>query len=150
MSFIQRRIDAAHRAGPTGRPHLLIVEDQDEARLLMQYALRTTFRTDAVAGALAALRRARTTLYDACLLDITLGFGESGIDLMADLRALDGYADTPMIAVTAHALPGDRQRFLDLGFDAYVAKPFAPADLRQQVTRVVTASAAPATTPALS
>jgi CheY-like chemotaxis protein len=52
-----------------------------------------------------------------------------------------------MVAVTAHALPGDRQRFLDLGFDAYVAKPFAPADLRRQVKQVVAARSA---TPAFS
>ena len=147
MTFIRRRIEAAHRAGPAGRPHLLIVEDQEEARLLMQYALRTDFRTEAVAMGTTARCRARSNRYDACLIDITLSGGESGIDLMEDLRSMDGYADTPMVVVTAHALPGDRQRFLDLGFDAYVAKPFAPVDLRRQVKQVVAARSA---TPALS
>ncbi len=138
MESIRRRIEeAARQGGPPSRRSILIVEDQQEARLLMRYALRTAFRTDAVAGVADAQRCAQTASYDAFLIDITLGAGESGIALMEALQAMDRYAHTPMMAVTAHALPGDRQRFLDLGFDAYVPKPFAPAALRQQVKRLV-------------
>jgi CheY-like chemotaxis protein len=43
----------------------------------------------------------------------------------------------PVMALTAHSLPGDRQRFLEEGFDAYLGKPFSPRDLRARVRRLL-------------
>jgi CheY-like chemotaxis protein len=40
------------------------------------------------------------------------------------LRDIDGLEDVPVVALTAHALPGDRERLLQHGFDAFLAKPF--------------------------
>ncbi|MCM2269614.1 MAG: response regulator, partial [Thermoanaerobaculia bacterium] len=59
---------------------------------------------------------------DLVLLDMNLPDG-SGLDLLARLRANPRLASLPVIAVTAHAMQGDKQKFLDAGCDAYVAKP---------------------------
>ncbi len=48
---------------------------------------------------------------------------------MRHLRQTPAFADLPVIAVTAYALPGDRARFLAAGFDAFVTKPYAREDL---------------------
>ena len=62
-------------------------------------------------------------------MDINLGAKVSGEDVMQRLRDLEGYAQVPIVAFTAYALPGDHERFLSAGFDAYLSKPFT----KQQV-----------------
>jgi CheY-like chemotaxis protein len=48
----------------------------------------------------------------------------------------------PIVALTAHAMRGDRQRFLDAGMDGYVSKPIDPVQLFETVDRVMTATTA--------
>jgi len=67
--------------------------------------------------------------FDLFLIDINLGSGGSGVDVLERLRRDDTYKDIPMVAVTAIAMPGDREKLLDRGFDAYLAKPFEASDL---------------------
>ena len=69
------------------------------------------------------------------LLDMNLPDG-SGLDLLARLRAHPRHARLPVIAVTAHAMQGDRQKFLDAGCDAYVAKPIDRRELFAEMARV--------------
>jgi CheY-like chemotaxis protein len=123
-------IEASRRQIPTYRPRILIVEDHAETALLMQYGLRQQYRTDVVATADAALQQVTTTAYDGFLVDIGLRGHRNGIDVLEALRTQYAYQHTPIVAVTAHALPGDRQRFLDAGFDDHVAKPFTAEVLR--------------------
>jgi CheY-like chemotaxis protein len=56
------------------------------------------------------------------LLDMNLPSG-SGLDLVNELRRIPGAATRPIIALTAHAMRGDRERFLAAGCDDYVSKP---------------------------
>lgn len=56
------------------------------------------------------------------LLDMNLPSG-SGLELLARLRADDRSRRTPVIALTAHAMRGDRERFLASGCDGYISKP---------------------------
>lgn len=131
------------------RPHLLLVEDHTETALLMQYGLRQSYRTDVVATAEAALRQAAATTYDGFLVDISLRGPRNGIDVLEALRSRPAYRRTPLVAVTAHALPGDRTRFLEAGFDDYIPKPFTAETLRATVRRhVPAASASQAASPA--
>jgi two-component system, cell cycle response regulator DivK len=69
------------------------------------------------------------------LLDMNLPDG-SGLDLLARLRAHPRHARLPVIAVTAHAMQGDRQKFLDAGCDAYVAKPIDRHELFAEMALV--------------
>lgn len=59
---------------------------------------------------------------DVLLLDIALP-GIDGVELLRRIRALESLPRIPAIALTAHAMKGDEQRFIAAGFDAYVAKP---------------------------
>lgn len=111
------------------KPRLLVVDDDSQARLLIDHLLRDRYSVDGAADAEAALVRAEETSYDGFLIDITLQAKRNGIDVLQDLRAQPRYREAPMIAVTAHALPGDRERFLAAGFDAYLSKPFTRTDL---------------------
>ena len=88
-----------------------------------------------------ALALARRQRYDIVLLDINLGVIRTGVDVLHTLRQLPAYATVPAVAVTAYALPGDRERFLEAGFDAYLGKPFTEEQLRKVLLQMLPAQA---------
>lgn len=103
-------------------PKLAVVEDNADNRLLLQAILGDQYElteyengTDALAG-LAKLRP------DVVLLDISLP-GMDGNEILKRIRADAALAKLPVIALTAHAMSGDREKFLAAGFNDYVTKP---------------------------
>jgi CheY-like chemotaxis protein len=64
----------------------------------------------------------RGTQVDAVLMDVMMP-GLDGLDTMRIVRQLDDYHDVPIIAVTAKAMLGDREKCLDAGANDYIAKP---------------------------
>jgi CheY-like chemotaxis protein len=118
---------------PQSLPSILAVEDNPETQLLLQHLLRPDFQivvTDGVDGALEASQRER---FDILLLDINLSEQQTGIELLRLLRGDDGGPRIPAIALTAYAMPGDRESFIEAGFDAYVSKPFTRSDLTKAI-----------------
>jgi CheY-like chemotaxis protein len=103
--------------------------------MFVERTLRREHDVCAVASAQAAMDMARRDeTFDVVLLDINLGPGGiSGEELMPRLRLSDACRQAHIIAMTAYALPGDRDRFLNAGFDGYLSKPFTRAEL----TRIV-------------
>jgi CheY-like chemotaxis protein len=101
---------------------IAIVEDNADNRLLLNALLADTYQiTEYETGieALAGLRRAPP---DLILLDISLP-GMDGVEVLARLRAIEGLRRLPVICLSAHAMLGDRERFLAAGFDDYISKP---------------------------
>lgn len=112
---------------------VLIVEDDPYMRELMEQQLNDPYRTVATASPDAALRAAKSEPFDVLLLDINLGRKQSGIDVLRKIRLASQNTNTPAIAVTAYAMPGDRDYFLSAGFDAYIGKPFS----RNQLLNII-------------
>ncbi len=106
------------------RPCVLVVDDNEQARLVAERVLTIAYDVETAATGDAALALAKENRFEAVLLDIHLGDTVSGEDVLADLRADPTLASLPVLAVTAYGLPGDRARFLALGFDDYVTKPY--------------------------
>ena len=73
---------------------------------------------------------------DLILLDIQLP-GEDGFALLARLRA-SGEPLPPIVALTAHAMAGDRERAIAAGFDGYLTKPIDVATFAQTLEELVT------------
>ncbi len=69
------------------------------------------------------------------LVDISLGDGISGIEFLYKVRSKPKHKDKFAIAVTAHALKGDKRRFLEHGFDDYLSKPFVLNELKDVLER---------------
>ena len=111
------------------KERLLIVEDNKDTQILLTYLLSESFQLDVAPSVDTALQLTSSTSYDLLLVDINLGEERTGIDLLTILRKDVIYTDIPIIALTAYAMPGDFQRFLELGFDAYLSKPFTRNDL---------------------
>lgn len=110
-------------------PSLLIVEDNPETQLLLDHLLRPSFDVVIADGVESALAAAEERQFDALLLDINLSEQRTGIDLLHLLRENDHNRKIPAIALTAYAMPGDRENFIEEGFDAYISKPFTRDDL---------------------
>ena len=117
---------------------VLIVEDNPNAAFLMQQVLGDFCSVTLTTTADAALDLAQQVQFQVVLMDINLGPGGSGLHVLERLRAMPGYHDVPVIAITAYALPGDRKRFLELGFSEYLSKPFTAPMLQEAVERHLT------------
>lgn len=121
----------------TGKPRVLVLEDNAESRLLLRHLLRHDFDATLVTGADAALEAAEAQTFDVALLDINLGEKRTGVDVFKSIRAMAQHRDLPALACTAYALPGDRERFLEAGFVSYVSKPFVKAELMNALRQAV-------------
>ncbi len=118
------------------KPRVLLVEDNENTRFLIENLLESAFDVTSVANAEDALLEAFRIEYDLVLMDINLGVGPNGADVLRELRAMPTYHDVPIAALTAYALPGDKERFLDMGFSAYLSKPFNAEELLTLAARL--------------
>lgn len=111
--------------GGSGRPTILVVEDEVPLLTLLRYNLeKQGFRVDEAADGQEALLRVAETRPDLVLLDWMLP-QISGIEVCRQLRRRPGTRDLPIIMVTARTEDQDAVRALDTGADDYIAKPFA-------------------------
>lgn len=101
---------------------IAVVEDNRDNRLLLQAFLGERYRIVEYENGATALDGIRRQLPDLILLDVSLP-GMDGLEVLSQIRADKGLRTLPVIALTAHAMTGDRERFLGAGFDDYVAKP---------------------------
>jgi signal transduction histidine kinase len=111
------------------KPRVLVVENNWETRMLLEHMLKSAYVVDTVGEAEEAIRKATRITFDIVLMDINLGGKQTGVDVLQVMRQLPGYDRTVIIALTAYALPGDKERFLELGFNGYLGKPFARTEL---------------------
>ena len=118
---------------PDKNLHILTVEDNPDTQTLLRYMLKPYFTLVFSSQVDDALRQAEHYTIGLFLLDINLGEHRTGIDLLQLLRQRPGYEDTPALALTAYAMPGDRDRFLNAGFDGYISKPFTRRDLLEAI-----------------
>ncbi|MFO0930369.1 MAG: response regulator [Gemmataceae bacterium] len=127
------------------RLRLLLAEDNEVNQKLAVRLLEKRGHTVAVVGtgtaALAALAREP---FDVVLMDVQMPEMD-GIEATAAVRRREQTTGghVPIIAMTAHAMKGDRERCLEVGMDGYVAKPLQPSELFETVERLAPALAAP-------
>ena len=134
-------------AAPAAReyPRALLVEDNRDTQILVRDILKNSYSTtvtatanDAIEAAIDSSRRGEP--FDVVLVDINLGGGPDGTEVINQLRRESPYQSVPFIAITAFAMPGDKRRFLDSGFDAYLSKPFTVEELVGVLGRVAPSS----------
>ena len=124
---------------------LLVVDDSPEGRLLLRSLLEPLGFAIAEAANLAETRdRMAAGTIDLVLLDWFLPDGE-GIDLVRQLRARPG--SPALVMLTANALAESRDEALAAGVDAFLSKPFAPAELLRTLADVLGLALTPAETP---
>jgi CheY-like chemotaxis protein len=116
---------------------VLIVEDNRQNLELVQFLLEEVgHRVRSAGDARAARVELDRELPDLVLMDMQLP-GTDGLELVQELRQDPRYRRLPIVALTAHALRGDRERFLAGGCDGYIAKPIDVATFATQVEEVL-------------
>jgi CheY-like chemotaxis protein len=95
------------------------------------YNITTAFTAD------LAFELVNKNKYDILMLDINLGKGIDGVELLQQMKKVPGYADTPIIAVTAYAASSDRAEFLSKGFSHYISKPFSSVELKNLLRSIL-------------
>lgn len=114
-------------------PRILAVEDNSETQLLLEHLLKGSYEVEVVPGVEDALDAIENDSFDVLLLDINLSEDQTGTDLLHLIREREGMGKVPAVALTAYAMPGDREDFLEKGFDEYVSKPFTRSDLTDAI-----------------
>ena len=110
----------------TDSPHLLVVDDDQRLRALLQrYLTSNGFRVTAASDAVEARALIKSIDFDCLVLDVMMP-GESGLDLATGLRT---QSEVPILMLTARGEPQDRIAGLERGADDYLAKPFEPREL---------------------
>ncbi len=119
----EKRTTASFQANGV-RPKLLIVEDKDDAKFLLDYLLRSNFDATLAPDLNVAMRLARNTQFDVVLMDIMLGEEEVSAGTLAQFRRLPGYQNVPLVAMATQVLPSSWDELIERGFNSYIANPF--------------------------
>lgn len=118
---------------------IALVEDNDDNRALIAAILDDAegFELHEYVDGPSALEGMTSTRPDLVLLDISLP-GMDGTEVLERIRGHEELRALPVVVLTAHAMRGDRERFVALGFDAYVGKPIVDeAELVQTIHRLL-------------
>jgi two-component system sensor histidine kinase/response regulator len=132
-------VERQNRPEPlTSSPWVLVAEDIPVNQFVIRRLLEGRgCRVDIAVDGQEALERHATGHYDLIFMDCQMPRLD-GYQATAEIRRREGAdAHTPIIAITAHALKGDRERCLEAGMDDYVAKPLDPAMIDEVLARAL-------------
>jgi two-component system cell cycle response regulator DivK len=116
---------------------VLIADDKATSRELVRTVLeRDGYTVTEAADGIEALQHAREGQPDLIILDLQMP-GLDGFAVVQELRRDAQFAATPIVALTASAMHGDREWAMTLGFTGYVTKPIRLSTLRSEVARLL-------------
>jgi two-component system cell cycle response regulator DivK len=112
---------------------ILVVEDNPKnLKLVRDVLLFSGYEVFEATTGEAGVQLAREVAPDLILMDLQLP-GIDGVEALRQIRGEPASRSVPVVAVTAFAMPEDRRRAFDSGFDGYVEKPISVRGLPQQV-----------------
>ena len=107
---------------------IAVVEDNPDNRMLVQALLEDRYEISEYETGVEAVEGLGDNIPDVVLLDISLPQMD-GTEVLAWIREQDELKHLPVIALTAHAMAGDRDKYLAAGFNDYVTKPIIDEDV---------------------
>ncbi|MBK7632400.1 MAG: response regulator [Ignavibacteriales bacterium] len=115
---------------------ILLVEDDPITNEVIQFYLKNDYLVDIAVTEQQALSFIKSKNYFAVLLDINLGRGGNGLNVLKEIRKIPELKDLPVIAETAFALNGDAEEFLGAGCNYYLSKPFIKPELINVLNKI--------------
>ncbi|HTW47526.1 MAG TPA: response regulator [Acidobacteriaceae bacterium] len=120
-----------------GRPLILVADDRASSRELLRTVLeRAGYAVIEAEDGEAAVERAHSGNPDLILLDLQMPKLD-GYGVLAKLRSEERFRTVPVLALTASAMSGDREKIMAAGFTDYLSKPAGPDLLREAVARLL-------------
>jgi CheY-like chemotaxis protein len=114
---------------PSQGVHVLVVEDTPVTqKVILAILVRNGYAADVAPNGLEAIRALEERRYDIVLMDVQMPVLD-GLETTRAIRRNPAWRNMPIVAMTAHAMNGDRERCLEAGMDAYLAKPVDAAQL---------------------
>jgi CheY-like chemotaxis protein/nitrogen-specific signal transduction histidine kinase len=145
-SAAQNQASTGQASGETGGPapisarsaNILVAEDNHINRMLITtYLEKFGHRFNTANNGIEALKAARQGNFDLILMDIHMPEMD-GLEATRAIRKLaPPHGETPIIALTANAMKGDREKYIEAGMDEYVSKPINAADLYAKINALV-------------
>jgi two-component system, sensor histidine kinase len=119
---------------------LLVEDDIINQKVILKMLKEKGHKVHTALHGSEALDLYEKNMYDVILMDIQMPV-MNGVEATKKIRSREaGMRHTPIIAITAYALPGDKEKFLNLGMDAYISKPIHMNELFHLLDRVMTPS----------
>jgi len=119
------------------KPKLLIVEDDDLTQDIYKKIFSKDFTLVACKNDEEFYTVLKMNLYQIFLIDLSLGSGVDGIQLMKDLRNMNEYASTPIMVVTAHAFNKDERNSKEAGATMFFRKPIDNKTLLREFKKIL-------------
>jgi len=120
---------------PSLKRKVLIIEDNEQNLYLETYLLeKNGFDVVSAEDGFNGIKLVETEQPDVILLDIQLP-GMDGFEVLERIRSLPQNSTVPVIAVTSHAMAGDRDRMLNAGCNDYIEKPINPDSFVMQIEK---------------
>jgi CheY-like chemotaxis protein len=121
--------------GPVKR--ILIADDKATGRELVRTVLeRVGYEVFEAGDGIEALEAASRVRPDLIILDLHMP-GLDGFGVVKELRTMESFRSLPIVALTASAMQGDRQKAMLAGFTGYISKPVSLDQLRSEVERLL-------------
>lgn len=116
---------------------VLVVDDNNTILKLMENSLdKKKFQTYTKSDVNNIIKKIQTVNPDIILLDIKLR-SSSGIEAIKIIKEKEVTKNIPIVAFTSYAMKGDRERFLNMGFDGYISKPINTRTIELQIQEVL-------------
>jgi signal transduction histidine kinase/CheY-like chemotaxis protein len=130
---------AANAANASAGFHILVVDDNSINRsLAMKILANAGYITTSARNGKEALALLEQQQFDLCLMDVQMPYMD-GFEATTAIRKAEAFTNShlPVIAMTAHAMNGDRERCLLAGMDAYLSKPVRAEELRSAIESIL-------------
>ena len=115
------------------RQKILLIEDNLDTQLIFRVYLRDQYSLEVADTAEMGIKLLRENNYDLLILDINLPGKLDGTAVLNELRNEMNKKDFPVLVVTAYAMNGDREKYLQQGANAYLPKPVRKDDFMDKV-----------------
>jgi CheY-like chemotaxis protein len=110
------------------KTRIAVVDDNGDNRLIIRTILEDLYEIEEFSNGIDAIENFKKDRPAVVLMDISLPEMD-GIEILRHIRADSQLHDLPIIALTAHAMVGDREKYLAAGFNEYLAKPILDMNL---------------------
>jgi len=116
---------------------ILYVEDNEINYFLMKKFLKDMFIVENASTGEEAIEKIKQEDYTLILMDINLGIGINGVETLKRIRKNNKHKETRVAAVTGYALPSDREKLLNNGFNELITKPFTKQEILSFINQAI-------------